>query len=237
MQRYDGHPDLAGTIEPATRPHHSSSGARHRDVRAHFWVGSCAPALGYWCVAASTCRPHRGRPSMSTSGGRALRARAAHLHYAVARTCSATSPRRGSWGWRSSARTRSLIHVTRRGVRGVRVEHGVEAPPGAVLRYDQVVVVDGVPVLDPARTALDIAREHGFVARHSSPATQPDRSAQRWRTLWDAAAPMACWPEVTGRPLSHPGLRRRRGERGGDPWPDPAPRDRAPTDRDPVRAA
>jgi hypothetical protein len=56
-----------------------------------------------------------------------------------------------------------LVHVTRPGVLGSRTEHGVKhhkAPyqPGQVLRSH------GWPVLDHARTAVDIAREQGFPA-------------------------------------------------------------------------
>jgi hypothetical protein len=57
----------------------------------------------------------------------------------------------------------TLVHVTRPGVLGSRTEHGVKhhkAPylPGQVLRPA------GHPVLDHARTAVDIARESGFPA-------------------------------------------------------------------------
>ncbi len=60
----------------------------------------------------------------------------------------------------------------------------------------QVVLVDGVPVLDLARTAADIAREHGYV--HGLVAC--DSARQRGVSLgelWEAVAPMSCWPEVT----------------------------------------
>jgi hypothetical protein len=88
-----------------------------------------------------------------------------------------------------------LVHVTRRGVRGGRVEHGMKHHL-APYRPDQVVVVDGIPVLDAARTAVDIAREHGLVPGIVAidSARQLGVSAAE---LWAACAPMVCWPEVT----------------------------------------
>ena len=57
----------------------------------------------------------------------------------------------------------------------------------------QVVYVDGLPVLDPARTALDMAREHGLVAGVACSdaalrlgVTRADLEAAR-RRMW-------CWP-------------------------------------------
>lgn len=88
-----------------------------------------------------------------------------------------------------------LTHVTRPGVRGSRHEHRVKhhlAPyqPG------QALVVDGVRVLDPARTALDVAREegllHGVVAVDSALrlGVAPSR-------LTATLATMGCWPGST----------------------------------------
>jgi hypothetical protein len=58
------------------------------------------------------------------------------------------------------------------------------------------VLVDGIPVLGLARTAVDIAREHGLVPGvvAMDSARQLGASAA---DLWAAAAPMVCWPEVT----------------------------------------
>jgi hypothetical protein len=88
-----------------------------------------------------------------------------------------------------------FIHVTRRGIRGGRVEHGVKHHQ-APYRRGQVVEVEGVPVLDAARTAADIAREHGYV--HGLVACDGARQlGVPLSSLWEAAAPMVCWPEVT----------------------------------------
>ena len=87
------------------------------------------------------------------------------------------------------------VHVTRAGVLGGRSTTGVTHHK-AEYRPDQVVVVDGVSVLDAARTAVDVARHlgerHGLVACDSAlrgGATREDLEA--------AIAPMVCWPGVT----------------------------------------
>lgn len=85
-----------------------------------------------------------------------------------------------------------LIHVTRPDVGGSRTRSGVKHH-GAVFRDDQVTWVDGVPVLDLARTAVDIAREHGVL--HGVPAC--DAALRRGVTraqLRLAAEPMCSWP-------------------------------------------
>lgn len=89
----------------------------------------------------------------------------------------------------------TLVHITRPGVTGSRTEHGVKHHR-AHYTPDQVITVDGLEVLDHARTAVDIGRErgyaHGLVACDSAlqnGATQQDLVA--------AIAPMSCWPHVT----------------------------------------
>lgn len=52
-------------------------------------------------------------------------------------------------------------HITRFGVQGTRLRHGV-CHHLAPFEPDQIVDVAGIPTLDPARTALDIARHHGM---------------------------------------------------------------------------
>lgn len=93
-------------------------------------------------------------------------------------------------------RTRpELVHVTRpSNVVGSRTRHGVKHH-GARFRRDQVVEVEGITMLNPARTAVDIGREHGY--RHGLVACD---SALRLGTtraeLRAAVAPMRCWPGV-----------------------------------------
>jgi hypothetical protein len=54
-----------------------------------------------------------------------------------------------------------LVHVTRPGIRGSRTEHGVKHHK-APFRPEQVITTGRWTYLDPARTAADIAREHGL---------------------------------------------------------------------------
>lgn len=58
---------------------------------------------------------------------------------------------------------RSLVHVTRAKVHGDLVRGGVKHHRAPYTPLD-VVEIDDLRVLDPARTALDMAREHGRVA-------------------------------------------------------------------------
>jgi len=91
--------------------------------------------------------------------------------------------------------TPELIHVTRPDVHGSRTMCGVKHHT-AVFRKDQVVTLGGIDVLDPARTAVDIAREHGFV--HGVIACDSAlRLGLRRSALRQAYEPMACWRHVT----------------------------------------
>ena len=61
---------------------------------------------------------------------------------------------------------RELVHVTRPGVVGSRHQHGVKHHRAPFLAT-QVVRAGGWRCLDLARTALDLAREHGYDAGSS----------------------------------------------------------------------
>jgi hypothetical protein len=85
------------------------------------------------------------------------------------------------------------VHVTRRKVHGDADRTGIKHHLAPYVD-DQVTTVDDLPVLDLARTALDMAREHGLVAGVACcdaalrlGATQADLEAAR-RRMW-------CWPE------------------------------------------
>ncbi|MBV9921388.1 MAG: type IV toxin-antitoxin system AbiEi family antitoxin domain-containing protein, partial [Pseudonocardia sp.] len=56
---------------------------------------------------------------------------------------------------------RPMTHVTRPGVVGSHLRHGVKHHLAPYV-LSQVVVAHGIAVLGPARTAADLAREHGF---------------------------------------------------------------------------
>ncbi len=89
----------------------------------------------------------------------------------------------------------SFTHVTRPGVVGSHLRHGVKHHL-APFDDHQMAEVHGRRVLDAARTAADIAREHGMLA-----GTVAFDSAYRvGASPQDAARAllaMECWPEVT----------------------------------------
>lgn len=86
----------------------------------------------------------------------------------------------------------TMTHVTRRGVHGSRHEHGVKHHK-APYREEQVRVLDGVRVLDPARTSLDITREHGIV-RGIVAMDSALRLGTHRSDLRAAFEHMNCWP-------------------------------------------
>ena len=88
-----------------------------------------------------------------------------------------------------------MTHVTRPGVVGSHLVHGVKHHL-APYRPSSVVEIDGVRVLGPARTALDIAREHGLRAG----VVAIDSARRRGTTLSELADEldlMRYWPNVT----------------------------------------
>ena len=90
---------------------------------------------------------------------------------------------------------RSMVHVTRRRAHGYADRAGIKhhlAPFG----LDQADFVGGLPVLKPARTAIDLAREHGLrpgvaacdhVMRHGVSRSE----------LYEVLDRMPCWPYKT----------------------------------------
>lgn len=122
------------------------------------------------------------------------RARAAHVTMKTEHVMSHDSAAR-ELGLAVLRPRRELVHITRPDVRGSRTEHGVKHH-GAVFGDEQVVDVDGIPVLDRARTAVDMAREHGITGGlptfDSAMRAGVPRSAFRV-----ALKPMRSWPYVT----------------------------------------
>lgn len=87
------------------------------------------------------------------------------------------------------------VHVTHEADTGGRLEHGVKHHT-ASYDVDDVVVVDGVPVLGMARTALDITREHGYL--HGLCACDSALRAGVTRSELKAGfEKMWCWPGST----------------------------------------
>lgn len=88
-----------------------------------------------------------------------------------------------------------MTHVTRLGIVGSHDRHGVKhhrAPYGA----SSVIRVGGIDCLDPARTALDITREHGY--RQGLVAVDSAlRAGSSLADLLAARECMHCWPHST----------------------------------------
>lgn len=150
---------------------------------------------GAWVVVRRGCYAERVVwESLDEDGRYLLRVRAAHLvmrRGAVVSHGSAAAvlglPLRPRW--------RELVHVTRPDVRGSRTENGVKHHLGQWCEPD-TVVVDGVRVTEPARTAVDIAREHGY-ADGVVAADAAMRAGSTPDDLARALAPMTFWPGVT----------------------------------------
>lgn len=86
----------------------------------------------------------------------------------------------------------ALVHITRPKVHGDAVRAGIKHHR-APFDEDDVIVADGLPVLAPARTALDLAREHGRAAGLAACDAAMRRGVPRER-LHETLATMFCWP-------------------------------------------
>ncbi|HEY0949735.1 type IV toxin-antitoxin system AbiEi family antitoxin domain-containing protein [Nocardioides sp.] len=86
----------------------------------------------------------------------------------------------------------ALVHITRPKVHGDADRAGVKHHL-APYADDQVVAVDGMRVLDRARTALDMAREHGLIAGVACCDAALRGGATR-ADLDRARQAMRCWP-------------------------------------------
>jgi hypothetical protein len=86
----------------------------------------------------------------------------------------------------------AAVHITRDKMRGSRVKGGIHHH-GARYAAARVLRVDGLRVLDPARTVVDIAREHGY--REGLVAADGAMQLGITRAqLQEAAHEMAGWP-------------------------------------------
>jgi hypothetical protein len=88
-----------------------------------------------------------------------------------------------------------LVHVTRLGAPRARTQHGIKRHQSRVLD-EHVVQLEGLPMLGPARTAIDIAREHGL-----QPGVVAMDSARQLGVgideLWGTTECMWRWPDIT----------------------------------------
>ncbi len=89
----------------------------------------------------------------------------------------------------------ALVHITRPKVHGDAVRAGIKHHRAPHLASD-VRVVDGLRVLEPARTALDIAREHGR-AHGLAACDAALRCGTSPHDLEVAFGRMHCWPQST----------------------------------------
>lgn len=88
--------------------------------------------------------------------------------------------------------TSALVHVSRDKVHGDEVRGGVKHH-GAPFREKDLVDVDGLPMLTPARTALDMAREHGRGPGLAACDAALRRGTSR-AELEEILGTMWCWP-------------------------------------------
>lgn len=87
------------------------------------------------------------------------------------------------------------VHVTRYGVTGAWTRNGIKHHL-APFRREQTTELDGMRVMDLARTAVDIAREHGEPYGEIACDAAMRRGVPR-RELEDAVVAMSYWPHVT----------------------------------------
>lgn len=165
----------------------SDAGLTANDVRRLVREGSLVPVRHGVYADGELWRaldPFRGQPM--------LRVRAAQLTllaspYVFSHDSAAIAHQMGAPSPRDS-----LVHVTRPKVHGDAVRAGVKhhlAPHRAA----DVVEVDGLTVLDVARTALDMAREHGRVAGLAACDAALRRGVGR-AELEAVLERMYCWP-------------------------------------------
>lgn len=159
-------------------------------VRAGAWItvrrGVYAPA-SVW----EALDDYVGRPL--------LRARAVHLTTPTAHVMSHDSSAH-AWGLPILRPAVEQVHLTRPGLRSAQVRHGVKHH-GARYESSEVVTAQGLPVLDRARTAVDMAREYGVrgglptfdaALRAGVPREHLWRVINRMRGWPDVAAPRVC---------------------------------------------
>jgi hypothetical protein len=88
-----------------------------------------------------------------------------------------------------------VVHLTRLGPPRARTRNGIKRHQSRVL-LPHLQEIDGVVVLDAARTAIDIAREHGIPAGVVA-IDGVRRHGVGLQQLWTALEPMRHWPRVS----------------------------------------
>lgn len=131
--------------------------------------------------------PHRARPILH------MRAAAMVLtstEYAFSHDSAAIV-----LGMGAPAPATALIHITRHKVHGDAVRAGIKHHRAPAAKKD-VIVRDELRILEPARTALDLAREHGRAAGLAGCDAALRMGVPR-EHLATALAGMSCWPGST----------------------------------------
>jgi hypothetical protein len=172
-----------------TRAQAMDAGYRAPELRALTGVG------GAWVVVRRGVYADRDTwDALDAYAGRpTARARAAHLTIDVDHVLSHDSAAH-LWGLPVALARSDLVHITRPGVWGSRTEHGIKHH--LAMRPPPVETVAGLPATGLARTAMDLAREHGIDCGTAA----ADR-AMRWGVIPDDFAEvidgMKSWPGVT----------------------------------------
>jgi hypothetical protein len=124
-------------------------------------------------------------------GQPALRARATHMVTSIEHWFSHDSAAalHGISVFRGSP---ERVHFTRPDMRGRQVRPGL-TQHGAKVHVGEALKIDGLPALSPARTALDLVREHGFDTGLGA-CDQVLRLGVSRDELWQAAEYMRGWP-------------------------------------------
>jgi predicted transcriptional regulator of viral defense system len=175
-----------------TRAQAMDAGYRGPELRSLTGVG------GDWVVVRRGVYAERATwEALDRYAGQQLaRAWAAHVTIGVDHVMSHDSAAH-AWGLPVVLPRSHLVHITRPGVWGSRTEHGVKHH--LAMRPPSTEIVVGLPVTGLARTAMDLAREHGYECG----AAAADR-AMRWGVIADD------FDEVTGHMKSWPGVTRAR---------------------------
>jgi hypothetical protein len=186
------HPLLAATAATQggvfTREQAAGAGYRTPEIRTLLRPG------GEWVRLRRGAYVARPRWEAADEVGRwRMRDRAVHLTMRAPHVLSHDSAAR-ALGIDVAVPRERLVHVTRGRVNGTRTEHGVKhhvarTPPG------DLALTDGVPHLGAARTAVDLAREHGL----TTGVVAMDQALRRNVTVADLRDEIAAqrhWPGV-----------------------------------------
>jgi hypothetical protein len=175
-----------------TRAQAMDAGYRGPELRSLTGVG------GDWIVVRRGVYAERAAwEALDRYAGQPLaRAWAAHVAIGVDHVMSHDSAAH-AWGVPVVLAKSHVVHITRPGVWGSRTEHGVKHH--LAMRPPTTEIVAGLPVTGLARTAMDLAREHGYECG----AAAADR-AMRWGVIRDD------FDEVTDHMKSWPGVTRAR---------------------------